>query len=173
MTFEIGADAIVEICVEKVRIWRLCIRKMTTNNQVGPESEFLNKDKDTNTDNTRDPINMNMYATKKTLAQGLLDVALLSANATQLKLVLSGGRSKQFVTIMVVLISISITLQVAVAVASLFLGGMININKASDQRKAVILNNVITGIVIVITAINIIISSLDVEFNTDAAPSPI
>ncbi|CAG0882209.1 unnamed protein product [Darwinula stevensoni] len=56
----------------------------------------------------------NKYATKKTIAQGMLDIALLTANASQLKYVLSQGKDRyEFYTLMLVLISISIVLQVS------------------------------------------------------------
>lgn len=54
----------------------------------------------------------NRYATKKTVAQGLLDLALLTANATQLKYVLEVGEKHQFYVLMMVLIISSIVLQV-------------------------------------------------------------
>ncbi|CAG2121765.1 unnamed protein product, partial [Medioppia subpectinata] len=53
----------------------------------------------------------NVYATKKTIAQGMLDVALLTANASQLKYCLQLGKKSQFYYLMVTLISTSIVLQ--------------------------------------------------------------
>lgn len=47
---------------------------------------------------------MNKYATKKTVAQGMLDIALLTANASQLKYVLQLGQRHEFYSIMVGLI---------------------------------------------------------------------
>lgn len=41
-------------------------------------------------------LDANVYATKKTIAQGMLDVALLTANASQLKYLLQLGRDQQF-----------------------------------------------------------------------------
>ena len=58
------------------------------------------------------PLDANSYATKKTIAQGMLDIALLTANASQLKYVLQVGNQHEFYTLMVSLISISIVLQV-------------------------------------------------------------
>ena len=56
----------------------------------------------------------NRYATKKTIAQGMLDVALLTANASQLKYVLQLGEDKHpFYTLMLSLIIISIIFQVS------------------------------------------------------------
>lgn len=58
-------------------------------------------------------LDVNKYATKKTIAQGLLDVALLTANASQLKYVLQVGEKHEFYSLMLSLISISIVLQVS------------------------------------------------------------
>lgn len=54
----------------------------------------------------------NRYATKKTIAQGMLDIALLTANASQLKYILQVGERHEFYTLMLTLISISIIMQV-------------------------------------------------------------
>lgn len=64
----------------------------------------------------------NRYATKKTIAQGMLDIALLTANASQLKYILQVGERHEFYTLMLILISISIIMQVCV---SLFFSGSI------------------------------------------------
>ena len=59
-------------------------------------------------------MDVNRYATKKTIAQGMLDVALLTANASQLKYVLQLGPDKHpFYTLMLSLIIISIVFQVS------------------------------------------------------------
>lgn len=55
----------------------------------------------------------NRYATKKTIAQGMLDIALLTANASQLKYILQVGEKHEFYTLMLTLITVSIILQVS------------------------------------------------------------
>lgn len=57
-------------------------------------------------------LNLNDYATRKTIAQGMLDLALLTANAAQLKRILTIGYAHRFYTLLLVLITISICLQV-------------------------------------------------------------
>ena len=57
--------------------------------------------------------NANKYATKKTIAQGMLDVALLTSNASHLKLVLQDD-NHPFYGPLVFLISLSILLQVRI-----------------------------------------------------------
>jgi hypothetical protein len=92
----------------------------------------------------------NRYATKKTIAQGMLDIALLTvsdqliiklfihatfhlinncsllifskANASQLKYILQVGNKHEFYTLMLTLISISIILQVSYMVILTYIG---------------------------------------------------
>ncbi|XP_076057722.1 ninjurin-1-like isoform X5 [Oratosquilla oratoria] len=108
---------------------------------------------------TLDP---NKYATKKTIAQGMLDVALLTANASQLKYVLTVGEAHTFYTLMLSLISISLVLQVAVGVLFLIVGGM-NINDPKQERTADILNNIILIMVFAISLVNVVLSAFGIE----------
>ncbi|XP_057395215.1 uncharacterized protein LOC130704559 isoform X3 [Balaenoptera acutorostrata] len=68
------------------------------------------------------PINMNHYANKKSAAESMLDIALLLANASQLKAVIEQGPGFAFFIPLVVLISISLMLQIGVGVLLIFLG---------------------------------------------------
>lgn len=65
---------------------------------------------------------MNHYANKKSAAESMLDVALLLANASQLKAVLEQGPEFGFYTPLIVLISISLLLQIIVGVLLIFIG---------------------------------------------------
>jgi hypothetical protein len=55
----------------------------------------------------------NKYATKKTITQGLLDIALLTANASQLKFLLEVGESHPYYVLLLTFLAVSITLQVS------------------------------------------------------------
>ncbi|XP_019289888.1 ninjurin-1 isoform X2 [Panthera pardus] len=68
------------------------------------------------------PINVNHYANKKSAAESMLDIALLMANASQLKAVIEQGPGFAFFVPLVVLISISLVLQIGVGVLLIFLG---------------------------------------------------
>nr|XP_045017623.1 ninjurin-1 isoform X1 [Jaculus jaculus] len=68
------------------------------------------------------PINVNHYANKKSAAESMLDIALLMANASQLKAVVEQGPDFAFFVPLVVLISISLALQIGVGVLLIFLG---------------------------------------------------
>merc|ERR1712141_942862 len=84
----------------------------------------------------RKTLDANRYATKKTIAQGMLDVALLTANASQLKYVLQLGVDVHpFYHLMLALIIVSIVLQVIVGILFLVIGGL-NINDDPDQKTA-------------------------------------
>lgn len=56
---------------------------------------------------------MNHYATKKTLAQGMLDLALLTANVSQLKYLLDVGDLHPYYSLLLPLVIISICMQVS------------------------------------------------------------
>lgn len=68
------------------------------------------------------PININHYATKKSAAQSMLDVALLMANSSQLKTILYVGPQYRFYIPLLVLLSVSISLQVVVGLLLVFIG---------------------------------------------------
>ncbi|XP_052396687.1 ninjurin-1-like [Carassius gibelio] len=72
--------------------------------------------------NTHRPFNMNHYATKKSAAQSMLDVALLMVNSSQLKTVLHSGAQHRFYAPLIALISLSISLQVTVGLLLIFIG---------------------------------------------------
>ncbi|XP_065166760.1 ninjurin-2-like isoform X3 [Atheta coriaria] len=109
-------------------------------------------------------LDANKYATKKTIAQGLLDVALLTANASQLKYILQVGEKHEFYTLMLTLIIVSIVLQLLVAILFVIIGGL-NLNKHSDQTAAVVLNDIILIFVFSISLVNIIISGFGMEYS--------
>lgn len=68
------------------------------------------------------PLNMNHYANKKSAAESMLDVALLMANASQLKAVMEQGPDSTFYVPLITLISISLILQIVVGVLLIFIG---------------------------------------------------
>ncbi|XP_035773347.1 ninjurin-2-like isoform X4 [Anopheles albimanus] len=91
----------------------------------------------------------NRYATKKTIAQGMLDIALLTANASQLKYILQVGEKHEFYALMLTLISISIILQVSAAMLAVILT-LVNLHAGELQQKvANILNHFSLGFVVV------------------------
>lgn len=106
----------------------------------------------------------NSYATKKTLAKGLLDIGLLMANASQLKSLLSLGPAQDYYYANLVLISLSIILQIVVGVVLLVLGsieGKTVTGKLTSSR----LNDVTVGFVFAITVINVFIAAFGIKLS--------
>ncbi|XP_073847811.1 ninjurin C isoform X1 [Musca autumnalis] len=100
-----------------------------------------------NNDTEMKSMDANRYATKKTIAQGMLDIALLTANASQLKYILQVGEQHQFYKLMLVLISLSIILQIAAGFL-LMVVSVTNIHKGKTERAiADALNHVINGLI--------------------------
>lgn len=64
------------------------------------------------TNGTKRTLDFNDYATRKTLAQGMLDLAIFSANAAQLRRVVIFGTPHLFYYFLMITIILSICLQV-------------------------------------------------------------
>uniref|UniRef100_A0A3B5QCU2 Ninjurin-2-like n=1 Tax=Xiphophorus maculatus TaxID=8083 RepID=A0A3B5QCU2_XIPMA len=94
---------------------------------------------------------MNHYATKKSAAQSMLDVALLMANSSQLKTILHVGPEYRFYVPLIVLLALSITLQVCLMGSGLF-----KVNHDSLET----MNNMATVFVFFTVLINIFIAAL-------------
>ncbi|KAL6459648.1 hypothetical protein MHYP_G00314070 [Metynnis hypsauchen] len=92
------------------------------------------------------PLNMNHYATKKSVAESMLDVALLMANASQLKAVLEQGPDFKYYMTVIVLIAVSLFFQVLAGGLFVFMARK-DLNDVANQRKLDIINNVATGLV--------------------------
>ncbi|KAI5607124.1 ninjurin-1 isoform X2, partial [Silurus asotus] len=108
------------------------------------------------------PLNMNHYANKKSAAESMLDVALLMANASQLKAVLEQGTDFVFYAPLITLISISLILQVIVGVLLIFIVKW-NLNDESKHYQLNVLENISTALVFIIVVVNIFITAFGVQ----------
>ncbi|XP_047204606.1 ninjurin-1 [Girardinichthys multiradiatus] len=117
------------------------------------------------------PLNMNHYANKKSAAESMLDVALLMANASQLKAVMEQGPNFSFYVPLITLISISLTLQVLVGVMLIFIVKW-NLNDESTHFKLDILENFATAFVFVIVVVNVFITAFGVQRPNSGASAP-
>ncbi|KAK9514867.1 hypothetical protein VZT92_025552 [Zoarces viviparus] len=108
------------------------------------------------------PLNMNHYANKKSAPESMLDVALLMANASQLKAVLEQGANFNFYTPIITLISMSLCLQVAVGVLLIFIVRW-NLNDEQYQRRLNMLDNLATSLVFIIVVVNVFITAFGVH----------
>lgn len=133
---------------------------------------------------------MNIYQQKKNYAQGMLDIALLTANASQLRYVLETGKLHPYYYPSIVLISFSVVFQVRlyqnwfslrfsnghcfinvhclkVAVGvGLILMSRYNVKEYYDICSADRINNFCVIGVFLITIINVFIASFSVSINT-------
>ncbi|TRY55442.1 hypothetical protein DNTS_004878 [Danionella cerebrum] len=113
---------------------------------------------------------MNHYATKKTVAESMLDMALLMANAAQLKAVLEQGPDFTYYYTVIILISASLFFQVLAGML-FFLMARKNLNDVANQRMLDLMNNVATGLVFLTVIINIFITAFGVQ-KTGLYPKP-
>ena len=102
---------------------------------------------------------INNYAITKTVAKGLLNVALLTDNAKLLKSTIELGPEKEeFYGVILTLVIISIVLQTAMAIMGVFVGGQ-NINFEENQTKATKLNRAILICAVLTVIDNILLAA--------------
>ncbi|KAH9528411.1 hypothetical protein DERF_002360 [Dermatophagoides farinae] len=94
----------------------------------------------------------------------MFDVALLTANASQLKHTLTLGDKSRFYLLMVILIGTSILLQVLVGIVFIYLGYH-NLENEQRQKRLNNLNNLTTILVFIITVVNVFISGFGINNN--------
>ncbi|KAM7378219.1 hypothetical protein PAMA_013222 [Pampus argenteus] len=107
-------------------------------------------------------LNMNLYATKKTAAEGMLDIALFLANITHMKTVIEQGAGYRYYIAVLTLISISLALQIVAGILIIIIGRR-DLNNAALQKRLDYLNNVTSIIVFVTTVINLFISTFGMQ----------
>lgn len=104
---------------------------------------------------------INVYQHKKTLAQGFMDLALLSANANQLRYVLEARTRHPYYYFSLTFIIASLIIQVIVGVG-LVLSSRYNIKDQDDICKADRINNLTTVGILMIVIINVFVSAFGV-----------
>lgn len=106
---------------------------------------------------------VNIYQQKKTLAQGMMDLALLSANANQLRYVIQMQASFYFY-VSLIFIALSIVLQVAVGVGLIW-NSRYNVRDEREICKANKANNYTVIGIFIVTVVNVFISAFGVPDN--------
>ncbi|XP_050666976.1 ninjurin-A-like isoform X2 [Leptidea sinapis] len=113
---------------------------------------------------------VNTYQQKKNLAQGMMDLALLSANANQLRYVIESASSHRYYYPSLTFIGLSIVLQIAVGVG-LIMNSRYNVKDDKDICKADKINNFTVLGVFLITIVNVFITSFSVA-TPEGVPLP-
>ncbi|KAE8612783.1 hypothetical protein XENTR_v10012984 [Xenopus tropicalis] len=142
------------------------MRESVELNGLGPgENSALNPEV-----TARRPLNINHYANKKSVAESMLDVALLMANASQMKAVIDQGPSFSYYVPLLVLISISFVLQVIVGVLLIFIVKY-DLNNPAKHYILDILENTATGLVFIIVVVNVLVTAFGVQKPLGGSPS--
>ncbi|XP_033331858.2 ninjurin-A [Megalopta genalis] len=114
------------------------------------------------TDKKREYKQQNNFAAKKTVAQGMMDVALITANANQLRYLLEYQQKSSTFVLILTLIIISLALQIAVGISLVF-KGRYDIKGKSNSLTAQKINNYVVIGVFLITIINVFIASFSIS----------
>ncbi|XP_044759631.1 ninjurin-1-like [Coccinella septempunctata] len=113
----------------------------------------------------------NSYAAKKTVAQGMMDIALITSNANQLRYLMEYASETKTYYLNLVLISISLLLQVAVGVSLLF-KGRYQLRGDPKHKNVSKINNFSVIGVFLVTLINVFIASFTMSEKQEA-PKPV
>ncbi|XP_017139339.1 ninjurin-2 isoform X2 [Drosophila miranda] len=111
---------------------------------------------------------VNAYQHKKTLAQGMMDLALLSANANQLRYVLEMNQQHPYFYPSLLFICLSIIFQIAVGVGLIW-NGRYNIKNEQEICRANKINNYTVIGIFIVTVVNVLISAFGI---VERAPGP-
>lgn len=104
---------------------------------------------------------VNVYQHKKTLAQGMMDLALLSANANQMRYVLQTDGQHRYFYPSLTMISLSLFLQIAVGIGLIW-NSVYNVKEHEQMCKANKANNWTVIGIFFVTILNVFISSFGV-----------
>ncbi|KAM8740854.1 ninjurin-2-like isoform 4-T7 [Acanthopagrus schlegelii] len=107
-------------------------------------------------------LNMNLYATKKTVSEGMLDIALFLANITHMKTVIEQGAGYRYYIAVLTLISFSLALQIVAGVLIIIIARR-DVSEESNQKRLDGLNNTVTILIFLIFVTNIFISVFGME----------
>lgn len=108
---------------------------------------------------------VNVYQQKKTLAQGMMDLALISANANQLRYILSSKKHPFFLASLV-MISMSLLLQIGVGIGLIW-NSRYDVKQDADVHHANRANNWTVIGIFLVTILNVFITSFGVFDQTD------
>lgn len=111
------------------------------------------------TDQQLDPIDINQYHRSKNFSQALMNLALLAANANQMKYLLESADQRPLFYISFSFILVSLFVQILVKVC-LMINYRYDMNDQDHVRKALRVNNFITFAVLVITLVNLAITGI-------------
>lgn len=103
---------------------------------------------------------INLYQQKKTLSQGMMDLALLSANANQLRVMIEQPKANRdgFFFVTTACIVISLLLQVTVGIGLIW-NGRYDVKVETEYHKANKVNNFTMIGIFLITILNVFISA--------------
>ncbi|XP_076662532.1 ninjurin-A [Halictus rubicundus] len=111
---------------------------------------------------------VNIYQHKKTLAQGMMDLALLSANGNQLRYVLQSGGGHPYFYPSLIMIGASLFLQIAVGIGLIW-NSRYNVKDTAQMCKAERANNWTVIGIFLVTILNVLIPAFGVEDGVSVA----
>ncbi|KAJ8302084.1 hypothetical protein KUTeg_021071 [Tegillarca granosa] len=104
------------------------------------------------------------YSKKKTVAEGLFDIAMLMANATMLKTLVTAGDSYRFYSVMMVMLILSIVLQFVIGIMLVYVG--VTEGKKENDVRTNRMHNATLILIFIVTFLNVFITAFGIELSS-------
>ena len=111
----------------------------------------------------------NAFATRKTVLTSLINVALLTSTAGQLKSLMRVNPAYPFYNSLLGMLIVCILAEITMGIL-LFLIGRLNLNREEQRSRADLLQNIVTGIAVVVLILHIMNSAFGIEDLSYLAP---
>ncbi|XP_052895707.1 ninjurin-A-like [Anopheles moucheti] len=103
---------------------------------------------------------LSSFVQKKSFAQNMMDIALLSANTNQLRYVIDLGEKHPYYMTSLLLIVVSLVMQIVVGLSMLYVNRY-NMKNKTEMKAASHMNNLSVAGVFLVTLVNVFISTFN------------
>ncbi|XP_053663725.1 ninjurin-B-like [Anopheles marshallii] len=103
---------------------------------------------------------LSSFVQKKSFAQNMMDIALLSANTNQLRYVIDLGEKHPYYMTSLLLIIVSLVMQIVVGLSMLYVNRY-NMKNKTEMKAASHMNNLSVAGVFLVTLVNVFISTFN------------
>ncbi|XP_053663724.1 ninjurin-A-like [Anopheles marshallii] len=103
---------------------------------------------------------LSSFVQKKSFAQNMMDIALLSANTNQLRYVIDLGEKHPYYMTSLLLICVSLVMQIVVGLSMVYLNRY-NMKDKKEMKAASHMNNLSVAGVFLVTLVNVFISTFN------------
>uniref|UniRef100_A0AAG5DG12 Ninjurin n=1 Tax=Anopheles atroparvus TaxID=41427 RepID=A0AAG5DG12_ANOAO len=134
--------------------------QLVNEKKVPEENGDMNSTAEPKRNNNKLNAELTSFVQKKSFAQNMMDIALLSANTNQLRYVIDLGEKHPYYSTSLFLIVLSLVMQVVVGLSMLYMSRY-NMKNKTEMKEASHMNNLSVAGVFLVTLVNVFISTFN------------